>query len=344
MENHKLVTIAVDAMGGDYAPLEIVKGVAEISRTTSIQCVLVGDEHKIQDVLSSHSYNPANISVVHASEVIGMADDPKQGIAAKPNASIAVAAREVAHGKAHALVSAGNTGACVLACNKHFEKIPGVKRTALATVYPRRTSYRGQDMFALLLDVGANIRVDADDLVKFAVMGSGYASRISKVEKPVVGLLNIGTEPTKGGDVYVTAHQILASMPEINFIGNIEGKDIPTGRADVVVCDGFVGNVVVKFLEGVAEVAFDYLKDAYKKKLVWKLGLILLSRGIRQVVTVTDYRRYGGAPILGFKNIFIKAHGRSNSHAMVNAIKLAAKAVHHDVCGVISSTLQNYVK
>src|SRR6185369_10781903 len=199
--------IAVDAMGGDLAPEEIVKGVADASLATAIECVLVGDEPRIQAVLDTVSYNPAHIRIHHAGDAVGMHEPPREALKAKRDASIRVGAALVAEGQADALVSAGNTGACLLACARELKPIKGIRKPALASVYPRHTDHPGQDALALLLDVGATVRCDAADLVQFAVMGSAYAHRVSKVARPRVALLNMGPEALKGGDVLSEAHE-----------------------------------------------------------------------------------------------------------------------------------------
>ncbi|MGH7822066.1 MAG: phosphate acyltransferase, partial [Candidatus Binatia bacterium] len=242
-----------------------------------------------------------------------------------------VGARLVGEGRADALVSAGNTGACVLACARTFRTIKGVRKTALASVFPRKVEYEGQDPLGLLLDVGATIRCESVDLVQFAIMGSAYAKRISKVASPRVALLNMGTEPMKGGDVLVGAYDRLRQVREINFIGNVEGNDVAKGRADVIVCEGLLGNVVLKLIEGISEVVMDVASYAYHESLRWRLALSMLGTGIRQLRDLTDYSNYGGSPILGFENVFIKSHGRSNAKAITNAVKVAAKAVRDGV-------------
>ncbi len=332
--------IAVDAMGGDFAPEEIVKGVARASLSTAIECMLVGDERRIQRILESVSYNPEHISIRHAAEVVGMDEAPKEALKTKRDASIVVGAKLVADGSAQALVSAGNTGACILACARQFRAIQGIRKTALASVYPRQTEYPGQDQLALLLDVGATIRCDALDLVQFAVMGSAYARRVSKVARPRVGLLNMGVEPFKGGEVLTEAYQRLAALQGIDFVGNIEGNDVAKGRADVIVCEGLLGNVVLKLIEGIADVVTDVASNAVKRRLIWRLGMTLLSRGIREVAHLADYTKYGGAPLLGFEHLFLKAHGRSTARAIENAVKVAAKAVRDGVAREIADGIQ----
>ncbi len=332
-------TIAVDAMGGDHAPAEIVKGVAQVSLTTDIDCLLVGDESRIQTVLEGVSYNPEHLAILHARDAIGMAEDPREAVRTRPDSSLLVGVRAVAEGRADALVSAGNTGACVLACAKHFRLLKGVRRAALASVYPRHTEHAGQDRLALLLDVGATVRCEADELVQFALMGSAYARRISKVASPSVGLLNMGTEPTKGGDALVEAHRRLQALPSLNFVGNVEGNELVRGRADVIVCEGLLGNVALKLIEGMSEVFGALTSEAAEGRLRWRLGLRLLEQGIARVRALTDYTQYGGSPILGFERLFIKCHGRSNARAVANAVKVAAKAVRDRVPAEITDAV-----
>jgi glycerol-3-phosphate acyltransferase PlsX len=242
-----------------------------------------------------------------------------------------VAAGLVAAGAADALLSAGNTGAFVLACVKHFRVIEGIERTALASVYPRQTRHPGQDPLAIILDVGATVRCQPTELVQFALMGNAYARRISKIAAPRVALLNMGREATKGGDVLVEAHRRLCALSGLNFVGNIEGNDLVTGEADVIVCEGVVGNAVLKLVEGMADVFQSLAGQAAERHLRWRVGLTLLREPLRRVRQLTDYTRYGGAPILGFDAVCIKCHGRSSEPAICNAVKLAAKAVRDEV-------------
>jgi glycerol-3-phosphate acyltransferase PlsX len=277
------------------------------------------------------AYNPEHLAIVHTPDAIGMADDPREAVRSRRNASLLVAIRAVAEGRADAVVSAGNTGACILGAAERFALLPGIKRAALASVYPRQIEHEGQDRFALLLDVGATVRCEAEELVQFALMGSAYARRISKVPEPRVGLLNMGSEEGKGGAVLVEAHRRLAQQTAINFVGNVEGSDLVRGRADVIVCEGLLGNVALKLVEGVSETLGDLARAAAEQRLVWRVGLRLLSQGIERVQALTDYTQYGGSPILGFDRLFIKCHGRSNAHAIANAVKVAAKAVRDRV-------------
>jgi phosphate acyltransferase len=337
----KLITIAFDVMGSDHGPAEVVRGAAQLSlESPHIHALLVGDRALIDDALAETKHRGERISVQHASEFVGMDEKPGEALARKQDASVSVAARLVAEGEADALVSAGNTGACVLSCARHFRLLPGVRRAALASVYPTRLR-RGEkgDPSSLILDLGATVESTADDLVTFAVMGAAYARIISKNENPKVALLSNGTEPNKGPRQVVEAHARLASLPGLQFIGNVEGLDIPKGTADVVVTDGFVGNVCLKMLEGVHETVVELARYAYKEKLRWRAALAMLSGGIQRIKDITDWEQYGGAPVLGFDRIFIKAHGRSKARAIANAGKVAAKAVAHDLGKAIQAGL-----
>lgn len=333
-------TIALDAMGGDFAPLEVVKAAALISRETDIEVLLVGDQGKIEPLLERQEYRPETLQVYHTSHAIDMAEEPHQAVRAKPEASILVAAMLVARGEADALVTAGNTGAAILACARWFRPLPGIRRAGLASVYPRVTEYPGQDQLALLLDVGATIRCGATELVQFALMGSAYAKRISKVPSPRVALLNMGVEENKGGETLVEAYQRLKNQPGINFVGNLEGHEMAKGRADVIVCEGFVGNVVLKILEGLADLLVDLAGTAARESWRYKLGLRVLESGLGRLRDLTDYTKYGGAPILGFEHVAIKAHGRSGARAISNAVKVAAKAVRDGVVREIRTLLE----
>lgn len=331
-----MITVALDAMGGDHGLAAAVDGAAALSREESdVVVMLVGDVRRMSERLDQLAYNPARIRLVEADGVVGMGEKPAEALDAKPNCSVLVAARLVASGEAQALVSAGNTGATILAASRTFQRLPGVRRAALAAVYPTEMRHGPKkDPFALMLDVGATLSATEDDLVAFAVMGSAYSSVISEIVRPRVALLSNGTEPTKGTAAIVAAHQRLKTSP-IEFVGNVEGLDIPRGTVDVIVCDGFLGNVVLKMLEGVSEVVADLAKEASGRKLHWRIGLSMLGGGLKELKKMTDWKGYGGAPLLGLDQVVIKAHGRSEARAMRNAIKVAAKAVRGDLIGRI---------
>lgn len=338
---HEPVTIAFDVMGSDFGPEEIVRGAALLSlEAPHVHALLVGDRLEIDRALSKVRHSGERIAVHHAAQHVGMGETPKAALEAKPDASVLVAARLVAQGQAQALVSAGNTGAGVLACAKHFNLLPGVKKAALAAVFPTRRPHGDKkDPFSLVLDVGATVEATADELVAFAAMGVAYSKIVSKNQRPRVALLSNGSEPFKGPPRVVEAHQRLAQMEGITFLGNVEGVDIPKGTADVIVCDGFVGNVCLKMLEGVQETVTELAQYAYKEKLLWRAGLAMLSSGFDRLKALTDWQQYGGAPVLGFDHLFIKAHGRSKARAVANAGKVAAKAVASDLTSAIGALL-----
>ena len=334
--------IAIDAMGGDYAPREIIKGVVmALNDEPNLQVVLVGDEKAIRQELIANNYEK-EVAIVHTLEAITMDDSPKKALSDKPNASITIAMKLLNEGKADALVSAGNTGATVLACAKNLHMIDGLERSALAAIYPTAKFTPDKLGFALMLDVGATIHCTAKQLSHFAFMGSYYLSHILGVEKPRVGLLNNGEEESKGGPILSQAYKYMKNESDLNFVGNVEGKDVPKGEVDVVVTEGFVGNIVLKLLEGVGEVAKDMGKYAFKKKLVWKVGLTLLAKGVKKIKEKTDYSEYGGAPVLGFNKLVIKAHGRSSAKAIMNAVKVAVRSVEHDFVGHVADSIQKF--
>ncbi len=336
--------IVVDAMGGDHAPGEIIKGAGEASLTLSrSEIILVGDSEHIGRILPEVRHDGGRVRVHHAPDIIGMDEKPSEAIAAKPESSIVVAADLIARGEGDALVSAGNTGASVLACARQWKLLPGVRRSALAAVYPTELR-RGaiDDPFSLLLDVGATIEATANDLVTFALMGSAYARIISKNPRPRVALLSNGSEAGKGPKPIVLAHELLVSATELNFIGNVEGLDIPRGVADVIVCSGYVGNVVIKMLEGVSQTIMSLARYAHKEKLLWRAALAMLNSGIQRLKALTDWEQYGGAPLLGFNNLFIKAHGRSKARAISNAIRVADKALSASLCENIAASLAEF--
>ncbi len=336
-----MVTIALDAMGGDDAPRPIVEGAAQASLSTGARIVLVGDEVQIHALLAEFEHDSEKISVAHAPDRIPMDAKPQAALAAHPEASLPRAVRLVAQGGADALVSAGNTGAVVLCCAQHFQRLPNVRRTALAAVIPteRRRGIK-EDPFTLLLDAGANLRVRAHDLEVFALMGAAYSSIVSKNKRPKVALLSNGTEPSKGLPEIVEAHATLRELDCIDFIGNVEGVDIPRGMADVIVCDGFTGNITLKMLEGVSETVTNLARYAYRSRLTWKIGLMLLSGGIKRLKALTDWQQYGGAPILGFDQLCIKAHGRSGPRAIRNAIRVAERCVNQGLSARIRESLE----
>jgi glycerol-3-phosphate acyltransferase PlsX len=331
-------TVALDAMGGDHAPLAPLGAAVAIARATDIRVLLVGDARRIEPALARLGAAAGRVEILDAPDAVPM-DEPPRDALRRTRSSLAVAAEAVAEGRAEALVSAGNTGALLLHAARAIPRLPGVRRTALAAVHPTLPRPHNQDPFALLLDVGANLRCEAEDLLQFAHMGSAYAACISKVERPSVALLNIGEEAMKGDALLREAHARLAAAPGLDFRGNVEGRDVPLGAVDVVVCPGVLGNVVLKLLESMGEVLVRMGDAVYRERWRWRAGRFLLRDALARVSNLLDYAAYGGAPILGFERMVIKAHGRSPARALENAVKVAAKAARDDVCGAIARRL-----
>jgi glycerol-3-phosphate acyltransferase PlsX len=313
------ITIAVDAMGGDFAPAEIVRGALQAIREEDVSLILVGDEARIRNELAAHEL-PSRLEIVHTSEYISMEESPSAAVRKKKNASMAVAARLVKEGKAQALVSAGNTGALMEVALLTFGRIHGIKRPAIATVWPVKNGR------AMLLDAGANAECKPEHLLQFARMGTIYCEKVLEVSNPRVGLINIGEEPGKGNPLTVHAFQLLKGS-NLNFYGNVEVREFINGFVDIAVCDGFTGNIVLKTAEGVAALMTQILKDSIPKTLIRKIGAFLLKPVFRELRNKLDSSEYGGAPFLGLKGICIKSHGRANAKAVKNAIKVAEKSV-----------------
>ncbi|WP_456406512.1 phosphate acyltransferase PlsX [Caldithrix abyssi] len=338
------IKIIVDAMGGDFAPKEIVLGaIKALKKDRDLKIILVGDEKLINPLLEQES-SDLNVEVVHTDQFITMEESPKAAIKEKSKASINLAMQLLAENQGDALVSAGSTGATILSAAKFLPVIPGIERSALATVLPTARLHPGNHGISLLIDVGATLHCTAKQLVHFAYMGSYYVSHVLEIPRPRVALLNNGTEETKGGEVLVKTYRYLKEAPNLNFIGNIEGTDILKGTADVIVTEGFVGNIVLKTLEGASEILKHAGRYAYRKRLTWKVGLALLSSGVRQLKKRTDYSEYGGAPILGFKKLVIKAHGRSNAKAIANAIGVARQSVEQNIAEHIGDSIIEFNK
>ncbi len=338
----KMITIAVDAMGGDNAPKEVVKGAIIASNEHPVRILLVGDEQQIKPILNKAKYPQDSILIRHTSQSIDMDEVPRQAIELKPDASVLKGAYLLSVGDADAFVSAGSTGSVVLAAAKYVRRIYGVRRTAIAAVYPTLNKLERDDYLSLMLDVGANVSCTAEELVQFALMGTAYVGDVRGIENPKVALLNIGEEETKGNEHMRVAYQILKKLPNIQFVGNIEGKNILKGIVDVIVTDGMIGNIVIKTLEGAAKTMTRLGKMAAKQKFIWKFGLLMLSKGIKVIKEVTDYSEYGGAPLLGFDKMIIAAHGCSNAKAISNAIKLAGKCVRDNVCSHIARNIEEF--
>ena len=331
-------TIAVDAMGGEHAPDEIVKGVAQVSLATDIDCLLVGDEQRIQTVLETVSYNPEHIAILHCRDTIGMSEDAVEAMKRR-DTSLLVGVRAVVEGRAEAFVSAGHAGASVLACTRHFTPLPGVRRATLSGAFARQPESPGQDPLALLLDTGATVHCAADELVQFAAMGSAWARRISKAPRPRVGLLNMAGEAGAGGETLSDAHQRLRRVPSLDFVGNVEGDELVRGKADVIVCEGLVGAVVLKLLEGVSDGFGDPGASATDRRLGWRM-IRRATPGGDRLRALADYGSYGGAPIFGFAQLFLECHARSQAATFHNAVKVAAKAVRDRVPAEIADAVR----
>lgn len=327
--------IILDAMGGDNAPAEILKGAAAATAAwPDVEILAVGDAEKIAACVKENAIEMKNIEIVNATEVIEMCDEPAKAVRAKKDSSMVVGLRMLAEGKGDAFVSAGSTGALHVGASLIVRTVKGVKRPALATVIPGKTPF-------LLLDCGANVECRASMLEAFGVMGSVYMNKVMGLEQPRVALVNNGAEETKGTPTYVETHQLLKNNKAIHFVGNIEPRDIPAGHADVVVADGFTGNVVLKLTEGLAKYFGSKLKEMFKKSLGTKVGYLLLKGGVADFKKSMDADEYGGAPLLGTRRPVIKAHGSSNARAIQNAIRQARLCVENDLCGVMAESLAN---
>ncbi|NLL41998.1 MAG: phosphate acyltransferase PlsX [Firmicutes bacterium] len=314
--------IAVDAFGGDYAPEQIVKGALQAAEQDGIRVILTGNETRLKSLINGKPGSDL-IEIVHAPEVIQM-DEAAEAVRSKPNSSLVQAARLVKEGAAGALVSAGSTGATMAAGVLTIRRIKGVERPAITSLMPTRTGV------ALIVDVGANVDCKPSQLVQFAQMGSIYAENVLRIHRPRVGLLNIGHEPSKGNSLVKEVYTMLQDA-SLNFVGNIEGRDISAGHCDVVVCDGFVGNVVLKFAEGLADALFGMMKEEFTSSLSTKMGALLLKPGLREIKKKVDYTEYGGAPLLGVNGVVIIAHGGSNAKAIYNAIRVAKEGVQQNI-------------
>jgi glycerol-3-phosphate acyltransferase PlsX len=313
-----MLKIAVDAMGSDHAPKSEVEGAIEAARDLQVGVMLVGRSEDIEAELAKHRrVRSAAIEIVDAREVVTMDDPVATAVRRKRNSSIRVAAQLVREGKAAALVSAGNTGAVMMTSKLVIGALPQVDRPALAATLPTLTGRR-----SVILDVGANAECKASHLYDFAVMGSFYSSVIVGARNPRVGLLSIGEEEIKGNDLTKEAFKLLKSSP-LNFVGNVEGRDMFTGEVDVIVCDGFTGNVALKTGEGVVEVLMRLLKQELMASLPAKAGAMLTRRAFRKFKQRIDYAEYGGAPLLGIKGVTVICHGRSSVKAIRNAIGVA---------------------
>ena len=325
--------VAVDAMGGDYAPKAVVEGAVRAAKDLQGEVVLVGDTHAIEEELKGLSFPRRKIKVVHASEVISMEESPSKAMRSKPDSSIRVAIDLMSDGEVDAVVSAGNSGAVMAIAMWRLKRLPGVERPALASLHP---SVRG---YTVLIDVGANVECRPSHLVQFAIMGEIYARLVLRKERPLVGLLSNGTEDTKGTEVTRKAHQML-KRSSINYVGYVEGKDIYYGDVDVVVCDGFVGNVVLKASEGMGDFLKWILRHEIRRSFIAQLGYLLMGKAWRRITKKVDYTSYGGVPLLGVKGVCFICHGHSSPVAIERAVYRAAEYVIKDVNNSLVKALE----
>src|SRR5688572_27964011 len=317
--------IAVDAMGGDHAPARIVDGALAAARHLGIGVDLVGRTNAVRGELARHEdIDTLDIRVIEAPDVVEMHESPAQSLRRKPRASIRVAAELVARGDAAALVSAGHTGAAVVAAHGAFGMLPGVDRPALAPSVPTRNGS------AVLLDAGATVECRPAYLLQFGVMGSVYARTWLGIERPRVGLLSIGEEESKGNDLTREAHRLLKAS-RLHFVGNVEARDIFAGQADVIVCDGFTGNVALKLSEGLVEMVEDLLGEELQSTFSSQVGYLLSRRAFRRFRKRVDYSEYGGAPLMGVAGLCIVGHGRSSAKAVRNAVAMASRFASSNV-------------
>ncbi|NPV92153.1 MAG: phosphate acyltransferase PlsX [Firmicutes bacterium] len=335
-----MVVVSLDAMGGDHAPGEIVRGAVEAVANYPVKVLLVGPEEAIrgelEKALREAGVGPdrfkEQLEIVPADQVIGMDEEPVMALRRKKNASIAVATRLVREGKAQAIVSAGSTGAQMAAAVLILGRLPGVERPAIATVLP------GLKGNLVMLDSGANVDSRPKHLEQYAYMGSIYAANLLGIENPRVALLNVGEEEAKGNELTKQTYQLLKTA-KLNFTGNIEGREVLTGGADVVVCDGFVGNVALKLTEGIAKALIEMIREELMSSLRTKLGALLAKPGFKALKDRLDYSEVGGAPLLGVKGISIICHGSSRARAIRHAVRVAMESVDNDLIGKLRVSL-----
>ncbi len=325
--------IVVDAMGGDYAPGFVIDGTLAAVKEYGAEVILVGDEAVINPLLKKAKYSGTNIEVVHAPETIGMSESAALSVRRKRHSSIVIGLNLVKTGAAGAFFSAGNTGAVVCAATLGLGLIPGVERPGIAIITP---TLKG---ISLIIDVGANIDPKPKQLLQYGIMADVYSRTILNKTNPSIGLLNIGEEEAKGTEFMRETHELLQNS-KLNFIGNVEGKDLFSGRCDIIVCDGFVGNVALKVSESAAEVMQVFLKRHLLSNTMGKIGLLFLLPGLKRFKKELDYSEYGGAPLLGVNGVTIIGHGRSNVKAIKNAIRVAKEEVERKFNEKISEAIQ----
>jgi len=330
--------VIVDGMGGDNAPVSIVKGSIDAIKEYGVDILLVGNEEILQKEIDKYNFDKSKIEILHASEVITNEEDPALGIRRKKDSTVVVGLNALKENKGDFFVSAGSTGALLAGGLFITKRIKGINRAALTTVYPTNNGV------SLLVDAGANIDSKAEYLDQFALMGSIYIEEVLGVNNPKVGLANIGAEAEKGNELTKSAYKLLENNDHINFIGNVEGRDIPLGMADVIVADGFVGNIILKVTEGVAISLMGQIKDALMTNTKSKLGALLIKPSLKTLQGKLDYREYGGAPLLGTLQPIIKAHGSSDEFAIKNAIRQGITFTNKEVISIIEENLKQINK
>ena len=325
-----LIKVAVDAMGGDYAPLEPVKGAIEaVNAKEELFVYLVGQEEAVQKELEKYTYPKERVQVVPASQVIETGEPPVNAIQKKKDSSLVVALRLVRQGEASAFVSCGSTGAVLVGGQVLVGKIKGVERAPLAPLIPTENG------FSLLIDCGANVDARSSHLVQFARMGSIYMENVMGIKNPRGGLVNIGAEEEKGNALVKETFPLLKECKDINFIGNVEARDIPKGVCDVVVCEAFVGNVILKLYEGVGGTLIKKIKDGMMSSLRSKIGALLVKPALKETMKTFNASEYGGAPLLGLKGLVVKSHGNSKANEIRNSIFQCITFTQEDICGKI---------
>ncbi|MFD2612962.1 phosphate acyltransferase PlsX [Paenibacillus gansuensis] len=323
--------IAIDAMGGDAAPDINIQGAIEAAKEWGdVHIILVGDEKRLAPALNGA---PSNLSIQHASEVVLPDDEPVRAVRRKKDASMVVAGRLVKEGAADAMISAGNTGALMATGLLVVGRMEGIERPALAPMIPTMDG-KG----TLALDLGANMDASPQHLMQYAIMGSIYRQKVHGLERPRVGLLNVGTEEMKGNELTKAAFPLLSEAP-IHFVGNVESRDVLQGNCDVLVCDGFVGNILLKTMEGTAGTIFSVLKQEFTSSLLSKLAAAVLKPGLSRFKKKLDYKEHGGAPLLGLNGLVLKSHGSSDAKAIKNAVRQAREALKNDLVVSISSEI-----
>lgn len=327
--------ILLDGMGGDNAPLEIVKGAVWASKEIEDEIVILGDENLIKAELAKYEYDRSKISVKHTSEVILQEDSPVKAVRRKKDSSMVVGIEMIGRGEGDLLVSAGNTGALMAGSTIILGRIAGLERPALASVYPILGGKA-----SLLVDAGANAECRPNNLLEFATMGSIYMEKVLGRSNPKVGLVNIGAEEGKGNSLMKEAHQLLKATERLNFSGNVEARDIPAGACDVIVCDGFTGNIILKLTEGMAWSILKLIKKKFTEGAVAKMGAALLSGKLKEMKGAFDYSEYGGAPILGVKGPVVKMHGSSSANSVKNTIIKGIPYAKENVISIITEELE----